>query len=148
MLLFESDFLEWWSSSSDCSPDPAPAQTQHIQVGLGVGRLQLDGFRSYLQAGERDYLDSLQLGPPDLLQDYFLITDQGSNHVTRAVCVLYENVLLLCRYHSSSSLRPWGDRAGERTDLEESVKLFVYAYLYPRQIDDVASTRVGAVSFC
>jgi hypothetical protein len=140
-----SNLPEWMTSafsSGNRALIPSPGF-----VGLGVNRLQLDGFRSVLQDGERAYLDQLGFGEPQLLQDYFLISDSPtSNRVCRAVCVLYRDVFLLCRYVPASSLRLW-DRTttgtGPLNAIEDTEKLFIYGYLYPRHIDKVTATRVG-----
>ena len=121
-----------------------------MHIGLPISVLQLDGFRSRLQDGERTYLDSLGLGNPQSIQDYFLITEDGDHgRVTRAVCVLYPGVLLLFRYHTESSLTSWDRTPGYHrlvTPLETE-KLFVYGYLYPRHIHQATRTTVGTVPF-
>src|ERR1700737_4758146 len=76
-------------------------------VGLSVSNLHLRGFRVALQAGERKHLDSLELGNPEQIQDYFLITEDKASFVSRAVCVLYHNVFLLCRHQTEKDLISW-----------------------------------------
>ena len=135
--------LEWMtSSSSSVNPSPLPGS---VIAGLGVSRTQLDGFRSVLQDGERAYLDTMGFGEPQLLQDYFFISEPGTNNrVSRAVCVLYQHVFLLCRYVSASSIRSWDQISHDSIPpIEDSEKLFVYGYLYPRHIVNVTATRVG-----
>lgn len=92
------------------------------------------------------YLDSLSLGSLESIQDYFLITqDEDQRHVTRAVCVLYSDVLLLFRHHHESSLTSWDRTPGSSrlVMLREHEKLFVYGYLYPRHIHRVTRTPIG-----
>ena len=138
--------LEWMKSGSNLgnqTPISPPAF-----AGLGISRLQLDGFRACLQDGERNYLDTLRFGEPQLLQDYFLVTDDPpSNRFSRAVCALYRDVFLLCRYVPASSVRSWDQVSGSRptNPIQETEKLFVYGYLYPRHISKVTSTRVGTL---
>ncbi len=136
--------LEWLRSGSN-SGNQTPISPPAF-AGLGISRLQLDGFRSCLQDGERGYLDTLGFGEPQLLQDYFLVThDPPSNRVCRAVCALYRDVFLLCRYVSTSSVRSWDHVSGSRptNSVQETEKLFVYGYLYPRHINKITLTRVG-----
>jgi len=138
------DLAEWMTSSSSWG-NHAPIPTPNF-VGVGISRIQLDGFRSHLQDGERAYLDSLGFGEPQLLHDNFMITDEeGSSRVSRAVCALYRDVFLLCRYVAASSLRSWDYTTGSRPPeaIEETEKLFVYGYLYPRHIEQVTTSRVG-----
>lgn len=136
--------LEWLKSGSNLghqTPIPRPPF-----AGLAVSRLQLDGFRACLQDGERSYLDTLGFREPQLLQDYFLITDDPpSNRVSRAVCALYRDVFLLCRYVTASSIRSWdnGSSSGPTNPVLETERLFVYGYLYPRHIHKVTRTGVG-----
>jgi hypothetical protein len=144
----ETEILGWLTSGS-ISPNHPPIPAPPF-AGLGVSRLQLDGFRSLLQDGEREHLDTLRLGEPQLLQDYFFVSDPStSNRVSRAVGVLYREVFLLCRYVQSGSIRSWdythGSGSGVLNSLEETEKLFVYGYIYPRNINKVIATRVGTV---
>ena len=143
-----SNEVEWMTSGSN-SANHTPIPTPEF-AGLGISRLQLDGFRSHLQDGERIYLDTLGFGEPQLLQDYFLISEYPkSNRVSRAVCVLYRDVFLLCRYVSGSSIRSWDQIPAHRQPIpiQETEKLFIYGYLYPRHINKVTATRVGTVAF-
>jgi hypothetical protein len=141
-----------WVASFSPTSQAHPLQIQQSQnrIGVGVSGIQRDGFRSGLQDGERAYLDSLGLGSPESIQDYFLITEEGTRgRVNRAVCVLYHNVLLLCRWHVESSLTSWGQTPGNNglVAAGESEKLFVYGYLYPRHIYRVTSTPIGMAPF-
>jgi hypothetical protein len=136
--------LAEWTTSRSSSGHRAPIPPNF--VGVGISRLQLDGFRSHLQDGERAYLDTLGFGEPQLLHDYFLISDDpGSNRVSRAVCALYRDVFLLCRDVAASSLRSWDHTTGNISlnAIEETEKLFVYGYLYPRHIENATATRIG-----
>lgn len=136
--------LEWLKhGSSSTKQNPIPPPTF---AGLGVSRLQLDGFRACLQDGERNYLDRLGFGEPKLLQDYFLVNDDPpSNRFSRAVCALYQDVFLLCRYVTASSVRSWDHLFdnGPTNSIQETERLFVYGYLYPRHINKITPTRVG-----
>jgi hypothetical protein len=101
---------------------------------------------TFLQEGERNYLDTLGLGLPLLIQECFYITEDGSARPQKAVCMLFNDILLLCRYQAESSLTSWDQTpASSRlvTTTPETEKLFVYGYLYPRHIDSVKSTAVG-----
>jgi hypothetical protein len=136
--------LEWLKSGSNLGHQTSISLPPF--AGLAVSRLQLDGFRACLQDGERRYLDTLGFGEPQLLQDYFLITDDPpSNRVSRAVCALYRDVFLLCRYVPSSSIRSWdsGSSIGPTNPVQERERLFVYGYLYSRHINNVTRTGVG-----
>jgi hypothetical protein len=140
--------LPEWMTSSSSSASRAPIPTPSF-VGVGISRLQLDGFRFHLQDGERAYLDTLNAGEPHLLHDYFLISDDpGSSRISRAVCALYRDVFLLCRDVPTSSLRSWDHTTGSRplNAIEETEKLFVYGYLYPRHIEKVTATRIGTIA--
>ena len=142
--------LEWLKSGSN-SEKQMPISPPDFS-GPGISRLQLDGFHSRLQDGERSYLDTLGFGEPQLLQDYFVITeDPPSNRVSRAVCALYRDVFLLCRYVVASFVRSWDQISASSSiptnSLQETEKLFVYGYVYPRHIHKVTATRVGTLAF-
>ena len=52
---------------------------------------------------------------------------------------------MLCRYVQSGAVRSW-DGSGAPNSLQETEKLFVYGYFYPRHISKVTLTRVGTIS--
>ena len=130
--------------ASESIREEVPAEIALTPVGLGVSSLSLRGFYSALDAGERAHLFSLNLGNPKGLQDYFMITeDRISTRISRAVCVLYNNVFLLLRHQTEGDLATWISSSGTKQLDQNSEMLFIYGYLYPRHILSVSPTRVG-----
>jgi len=125
---------------SRSSSRPAPAA---LPQNLGVGQMQLAGFYYCLDEAERQYIDSLQLGPPELLQDYFIITQVGDRISTKAVGVLYRNVFLLFRAYQANSLRAWDHSDSRHPPVPTREAYFVYGYLYPRHIHTITPNQVG-----
>ena len=116
----------------------------HAPVGLPVDQLYLRCFLEDLEEGERNYLNTLQLGEPKSLH-YFRVTESGdTGRITRVAAVLFSTVFILFRYRSPDSLYPW-DSGTKRpcSDVRAKESLLIYCYLYPRHIKEISETKNG-----
>jgi len=125
--------------SPPISPPLSPA-------GLGSAHLQWAGVQAFLQEGEKAYLSRLGLGVPLLIHDHFFLKEDGAvDGGAKTVCVLFQNILLFCRYKLESSLTSF-DKTPPKHRLVvsgEEEKLFIYGHLYPRHIHRVHATAIG-----
>jgi hypothetical protein len=106
------------------------------------------GIQQLLQEGERNYyLTSLGLSSPLLIQDFWIGEEcrpRAERH-SKAVCILFNEILLFCRFQAESSLTLWDHTPGSSriVSTNEKEKLFVYGHLYPRHIHGVNLTGIG-----
>jgi hypothetical protein len=108
-------------------------------AGLSVDKWHLRCFLQDLENGEREYLESLDLGCPQSLHTFVITEDRDSNRATTAIGVLYSEVFTLFRYRARRKLHSWDTIS----DSPEEQCLLIYGYLYPRHIKCVYETRNG-----
>jgi hypothetical protein len=118
--------------------------------GLNSSQIPWLGVQHLFQEAEKQYLLLLGYTAPLLVQDSFWITEDGQfHHPSKAVCILFNETLLLCRYHTESSLTSFDHTPANMrmTTSQETEKLFVYGYLYPRHISRVSKTVTGTTIY-
>jgi hypothetical protein len=141
--------IGWLTGGSISSIDDIPqkdAWESLGSIGLNDSRIPWLGVQHVLQKAEKQYLRSLGYTNPLLVQDFFWITEDDQPHrPTKAVCILFREILLLCRYHTESSLTLFDHTPANlrMVTAQETEKLFVYGYLYPRHISRVNQTATG-----
>lgn len=106
--------------------------------------LYLRCFLEDLEEGERNYLNTLQLGEPKSLHHFRVTESQDTGRVARVVGVLFSTVFILFRYRSPNNLYDW-DLGINRpcSDVRPKECLLIFCYLYPRHVKNISSTKNG-----
>src|SRR5277367_93241 len=77
-----------------------PLADQGSPCGLTSTRYTWQGLQSNFGRGEINYIRSLDLKDPLLIQDTFMISEDDDDEPSRpseAVCILFRDIMLLCR---------------------------------------------------
>ncbi len=108
------------------------------------------GIQVSFEEGEITYLRSLDLKEPLLIQDSFWVSedeDDQPGRPSKAVCILFREIMLLCRLKPESVLKAWDHTADDSQMDSDAItkthRLSVYGYFRPYHIHRVNHTAVG-----
>jgi hypothetical protein len=135
-------------SSSSRAIDAA-GSPPNIEMGSGNSiavRSTWVGFQKFLYCTENQYLQSLHLGNPSLI-DQFSVSVKGGTS-SDSMCVLFPRILLLFRKQNITDSARSSQSVGYPQEPEtESEKWSIYGVMFPRHIAIVSARLNGVQKF-
>ena len=112
-----------------------------------------EGLQSRLHKTERQYLTSLNLGNPLLVQNFWVTDDGGIR--SKSMCVLFPKILVLFReqkdsldLHFKKPFGPLPPLSPPTSPTLERKKLSIYGVMFPRHMLVIESTVNGSFRKC
>lgn len=115
----------------------AAGSAPNIETGSGNSiavRSSWMGFQSFLYPTEKQYLESLRLGNPNLIDQFSVSVEGGTS--SDSMCVLFPRILLLFRKQDITDSTPSSQSVGssQASKTENDEEWSIYGVMFPRHI--------------